>query len=120
MPSFPLNARLSQPSHYRRVFDGPNVKVSSKAFLLLAVENTDGPSRVGIIVAKKQIRLASRRNRIKRIVREQFRLSPLGRSMDLVVLARTPADKLDNSAIWQDIATLWHQMNATADSRWTG
>ena len=42
MPSFPLNARLSQPSHYRRVFDGPNVKVSSKAFLLLAVENSNG------------------------------------------------------------------------------
>ena len=120
MPSFPLNARLSQPSHYRRVFDGPNVKVSSKAFLLLAVENSNGASRVGIIVAKKHIRLASRRNRIKRIVREQFRLSPLGRSMDLVVLARSPADELDSPALWQDIAKLWHQISTTADRRWTG
>lgn len=120
MPSFPLTVRLSQPCHYRRVFDGPNVKASSKAFLLLAVENSDGPSRVGIIVAKKQIRLASRRNRIKRIVREQFRLSPLGRSMDLVVLARSPADKLDNPALWQDIKQLWHQINAAADRRWNG
>ncbi len=120
MSSFPLTARLSQPSHYRRVFDGPNVKASSKAFLVLAVENSEGPSRLGIIVAKKHIRLASRRNRIKRLVREQFRLSPLGRSMDLVVLARSPADKLDNPGVWQDIATLWHQINATADRRWAG
>ena len=120
MPSFPLTVRLSHPCHYRRVFDGPNVKASSKAFLLLAVENSDGPSRVGIIVAKKQIRLASRRNRIKRIVREQFRLSPLGRSMDLVVLARSPADKLDNPALWQDIKQLWYQINAAADRRWNG
>jgi ribonuclease P protein component len=71
-------------------------------------------------VAKKNIRLASRRNRIKRIIREQFRLSPLQRSMDLVVLARSPADKLDNRAVWQDIASLWDQINATADRRWAG
>ena len=120
MLSFPFKARLSQPCHYRRVFDGPNVKVSSKAFLLLAAENSDGTSRLGIIVAKKHIRLASRRNRIKRIVREQFRLSPLGPSMDLVVLARTPADELDNPAVWQDIEKLWHQINATAERRWAG
>ena len=120
MLSFPFKARLSQPCHYRRVFDGPNVKVSSKAFLLLAVENSDGTSRLGIIVAKKHIRLASRRNRIKRIVREQFRLSPLGTSMDLVVLARSPADELDNPAVWQDIEKLWHQINATAERRWAG
>ena len=120
MQSFPFKARLSQPGHYRRVFDGPNVKVSSKAFLLLAAENNDGSSRIGIIVAKKNIRLASRRNRIKRIIREQFRLSPLQRSMDLVVLARSPADKLDNRAVWQDIASLWDQINVTADRRWAG
>jgi ribonuclease P protein component len=120
MPSFPLQARLSQPCHYRRVFDGANVKASSKAFLLLALENNDGPSRIGIIVAKKHIRLASRRNRIKRIVREQFRLTPLDRSMDLVVLARSPADELDNPAVWLDIAKLWHQINATADRQWAG
>ena len=40
--------------------------------------------------------------------------------MDLVVLARSPADELDNPALWQDIAKLWHQISTTADRRWTG
>jgi RNase P protein component len=40
--------------------------------------------------------------------------------MDLVVLARSPADELDNPAVWQDIEKLWHQINATAERRWAG
>lgn len=39
------------------------------------LENTDNAARLGIIVPKKGNRTAVRRNRIKRIVRDQFRLA---------------------------------------------
>ena len=110
MPTFPHSAKLSQPSHYQRVFGDPAYKVSNHAFLLLAVSTTERSSRVGIIVAKKHIRRATRRNRIKRLVREQFRLKPFLTSLDLIVLARSAADRLDNQGVRRELDTLWQQL----------
>ena len=110
MPTFPQNAKLSQPDHYRRVFESPKYKVSSGAFLLLATPGATPSSRLGVVVAKKNIRLAVRRNRIKRLVREQFRLHPFDTAIDLVVLARSGADQLDNPSVWQELGRLWRTL----------
>ena len=110
MPTFPQNAKLSQPDHYRRVFESPKYKVSSGAFLLLATPGATPSSRLGVVVAKKNIRLAVRRNRIKRLVREQFRLYPFDAAIDLVVLARSGADQLDNPSVWQELDRLWRTL----------
>ena len=111
MPGFPRNARLSEPEQYAKVFDAPAIRVSSAAFLLLAVHSHHECSRVGIIVAKKHIRLANRRNRLKRLVREQFRCSPLNLTLDMVVLARAHADQLSNQEISTDLKKLWKKAN---------
>ena len=110
MPTFPHNAKLSQPDHYRRVFENPKYKVSSGAFLLLAKPGATPSSRLGVVVAKKNIRRAVRRNRIKRLVREQFRLHPFDAAIDLVVLARSGADQLDNPSVWQELDRLWRAL----------
>ncbi len=110
MPGFPSSARLLRPEDYRRVFDAPAVKVSSAAFLLLAQHSHTGNSRVGIIVAKKHVRRAIRRNRIKRLIREQFRLNQLSPDLDLVVLARSAADNMDNTEIRGDLGRLWSSL----------
>ena len=110
MPTFPNTVRLSQPDHYRRVFDSPEYKVSSGAFLLLATPGATQSSRLGVLVAKKNIRLAVRRNRIKRLVREQFRHHPFDEAIDLVVLARSGADQLDNPSVWQELDRLWRTL----------
>lgn len=107
MPAFSHIARLSRPEHYQRVFDTPAYKISGKAFLMLASPCEGGHSRVGIIVAKKNIRRAVRRNRIKRLVREQFRLNRFDQPLDLVVLVRSAADQLDNPGIWRELDTMW-------------
>ena len=116
MPTFPHPAKLSQPDHYRRVFDSPKYKVSSGAFLLLATPGATQSSRLGIVVAKKNIRLAVRRNRIKRLVREHFRRHPFDKAIDLVVLARSGADQLDNPGLWQDLDKLWRALGQKVNS----
>jgi ribonuclease P protein component len=110
MPTFTHTARLSQPEHYRRVFDSPEYKVSSGAFLLLAAPGATRSSRLGVVVAKKAIRRAVRRNRIKRLVREQFRHHPFDKAIDLVVLARSGADQMDNPDVWSELDRLWRAL----------
>ena len=110
MPTFPPTARLSQPNHYRRVFDSPEYTVSSGAFLILAAPSTTKSSRLGVVVAKKSIRRAVRRNRIKRLVREQFRHHHFNEAIDLVVLARSSADQMDNPSVWQELDRLWRTL----------
>ena len=116
MPTFPHLSRLSQPENYQRVFDNPTYKISSKAFLMLASPSKGSRSRVGIIVAKKNIRRAVRRNRIKRLVREQFRLNRFDHPLDLVVLVRSAADQLDNPGVWHELDTLWLALKDKAGS----
>jgi ribonuclease P protein component len=111
MPAFPRNARLSGPEQYATVFDAPAIRVSSAAFLLLAAHSQYECARVGIIVARKHIRLANRRNRIKRLVREQFRCSPLNLTLDMVVLVRAHADQLTNQEVSIDLKQLWKKAN---------
>ncbi len=110
MPTLSHTARLSQPDHYRRVFDSPEYKVSSGAFLLLAAPGATLTSRLGVVVAKKNVRRAVRRNRIKRLVREQFRRHPFDKAIDLVVLARSGADQMDNPSVWEELDRLWRAL----------
>ncbi|MGR9037646.1 MAG: ribonuclease P protein component, partial [Gammaproteobacteria bacterium] len=65
---------------------------SDQYFTILAVRNELDHPRLGLAIAKKNIKKAVRRNLIKRIVREAFRIRQhsLG-SMDIVVLARKDA-----------------------------
>lgn len=110
MPTLSNSVKLSQPDHYRRVFESPKYRLSSGAFLLLATPSATPSSRLGVVVAKKNIRRAVRRNRIKRLVREQFRHHPFDAAIDLVVLARSGADQLDNPSVWQELDRLWRML----------
>lgn len=107
---FPRSARLLNAGDYKSVFDDATFRVSSRHALLLARHNETGCSRLGLVIAKKHVRRAVDRNRLKRRAREHFRRHPLSRDCDLVFLARSglhdlTADKLDALFIetWQKL-----------------
>jgi ribonuclease P protein component len=59
---------------------------------VLAVAAPGQPARLGLAIAKRQIRKAVARNRLKRLVREAFRHDRVRLDgLDLVVMARTAA-----------------------------
>jgi len=89
--SFPPQLRLKKPAEFKNVFAKP-VKSSDAYFTLLAVKNDFDHPRLGLAIAKKNIRKAVHRNVIKRAVRENFRIQQqnLG-NIDIVVLARREA-----------------------------
>jgi ribonuclease P protein component len=88
---FPSQLRLKKPVEYKKVFAKP-IKSSDQYFTLLAVKNDFDHPRLGLAIAKKNIRKAVHRNMIKRVVRENFRIQQqsLG-NIDIVVLARREA-----------------------------
>jgi ribonuclease P protein component len=68
------------------------------------------PSRIGLVVSRK-IGSAVRRNRVKRLCRECFRLWPalLPDGVDLIVIAREGAPELDLVRVraeWQGVERL--------------
>ncbi len=113
---FDKSLRLLNAADYKAVFDNARLKVSSPQVLFLATPNGKPYPRLGLVVAKKNARLAVQRNRIKRIARESFRLRQhqLG-GIDTIVLARRGLDELDNQAMQELFAGLWQQLKRRAD-----
>lgn len=92
---FPKTARLLNARDYKAVFDGARYKVSSRHFLFLAIPSNGIRSRLGLVIPKKQVAKATARNKLKRALRERFRLAQCDLGLlDIVVLARKDADKL--------------------------
>jgi ribonuclease P protein component len=109
--SFPKTSRLLSPKDYGPVFKRPTLRVSSRYFLILALSTSKPDSRLGIVVAKKNIRTAVQRNRIKRLLRESFRLKKMDfATIDIVVLAKKGLDALENSEARAQIDTLFNEL----------
>ena len=93
--TFGKRKRLLTSAEYGYVFDQASYKVSHQHYLVLARTNSLGWARLGLVVAKKNSRLATRRNRIKRVVRDTFRnQQQFLDSLDIIFMARRGFDAL--------------------------
>ncbi len=81
--------RMKDPAEFRRAFEGRR-SVSDEVLIVYGIENGRAYPRLGISVSRKKVRAAHARNRLKRLIREAFRLSKseLPAGIDLVVLPR--------------------------------
>lgn len=109
--AFGKNRRLLNSSDFSHVFNDAPYRASHPNFLILACPGLgDGP-RLGIVVAKKHVRLAVGRNRIKRYIRESFRARQHKLpSIDAIVLARRGADTLTDEDLQQVLDGLWKRV----------
>jgi len=65
--------RLKRPEEFKRVFSSKN-RSSDNSFMFMARENGIQLARLGLAVPKKHVHKSVDRNRLKRIIRESFRL----------------------------------------------
>lgn len=113
--TFTRAERLLSSSDFKAVFDGASVRVSDRHLLILAIPNKDQESRLGLVIAKKHIKRAVDRNRVKRLIRESFRLSKATLpSVDIVVLARKGMGELDNKELQQLLNNSWLRLKKYA------
>ncbi|MEE3700595.1 ribonuclease P protein component [Mannheimia haemolytica] len=95
------------PVQFKAVFEEP-LRASTPQMTLLARENIVDNPRLGLTVAKKHLKRAHDRNRIKRIVRESFRLKQHELpNFDFVFVAKGGIGKLDNATLFETLEKLW-------------
>lgn len=109
--SFEKSCRLLTAKDFSGVFSDAPIKASHPQFLILARPNLLGHPRLGLVVAKKHVRKAHDRNRVKRHSRESFRLQQHNLpSIDAIVLARRGADSVPPAEIIAILNGLWKRI----------
>ena len=85
--------KLRRSRDFANVFSSHD-RSSDGFFLFLAVNNNTELARLGLAVPKKNISKAVERNKIKRFIRESFRLQKKKlKGMDVVVLVKKEINK---------------------------
>ncbi len=114
--SFGIESRIRTATDYKSVFDGALFKVHQPHFLFLAKLTEQPNSRLGLVVAKKKVRRAHERNRIKRLARESFRLhqAQFNADIDIVVMPKLGIDAITNQELHQQLDFAWQKLQRLA------
>lgn len=112
MAGLPPYARLRRATDFARLRHDAG-RLSARYFTLRWKPSLTGESRLGMAVSRKVSKRAVARNRIKRVVRESFRmqrseLPPL----DVLVIARTAAAGIDKPILRADLDGAWRRLQA--------
>lgn len=118
---FSQTQRLLKPDDFKYVFDKPNFKVHQPNILFFIkmrepIHNLTSDfqltCRLGLAITKKKIKRANQRNRLKRLIREQFRLCQYDFDYvcDVVVIVKVGTQSLSNEALLSQIHTGFKQV----------
>ena len=108
--SFKPDYRLLNKHDFSLVFEDAT-RIVVPPFTLLFRANRLDSARLGMVIGKKAVNRSVGRNRIRRIIRENFRLSrSVLPSLDLIVLARRDIDQFPVSELNSKLAKLWQRL----------
>jgi ribonuclease P protein component len=108
--NFSRELRLLTPTHFEYVFSKAIPAVSNQITLLGRFNGSKNP-RLGITLAKKRVKHAHERNRLKRVIRESFRLQRHSfPNIDIVVVGKSGLDKLSNKELFALLEKLWKKL----------
>jgi len=110
--TFKKTQKLLTSEDFKSVFDHVDIKAGTGELLVLVFDNQDErPARLGLVVAKKNLKRAVDRNRFKRVVRESFRTHQHQlQGLDFVVLSRRGALTLDGPALKKVVDQTWRRI----------
>lgn len=107
MARFSQAMKMSSPRDFSRVFRQAK-RAGGSGLTILTTENSVGHPRLGLAIAKKHLKFAHQRNRLKRIIRESFRehYAELA-DIDIVVLTRPDVKQRESVQIWTALEQHW-------------
>ncbi|TXH68897.1 MAG: ribonuclease P protein component [Thiothrix sp.] len=111
--AYPRTCRLTRPSEFQRVFErGLHRRVQVRGLFARVRESSSAEPRLGFALSKRSLKHAVERNRVKRLVRESFRLHRTQLpKLDIVIITQSEVAQLDNAAILQQLEILWEQLS---------
>lgn len=108
---FSKSLRLLEAADFQQVFDDAPFRASHQHFLILARTNQLAIGRLGLVIAKKHLRLAVERNRFKRLIRESFRTRQNAfAGLDVIVLSRKGLENMGNAEFSQQLDQQWQRI----------
>ncbi|WP_143870776.1 ribonuclease P protein component [Catenovulum sediminis] len=103
--------RLLTPADFQGVFDAKPKKFSCRYYTILAANNSLGYARLGFTISKKKAKFATQRNKIKRVVREHFRLTHADLpAIDMVFIAKQGISSADNEMLRHELSYTWKKI----------
>jgi ribonuclease P protein component len=104
--TFGKHEKIRRKREYVTIYER-GVRRYSKHFTIIRCRNKEGIRRLGITVSKK-VGIAVQRNRIKRLLREFFRLnkSRFSSSQDIVIIAKKDAHSLTYQDVCRELESL--------------
>jgi ribonuclease P protein component len=117
-----MRGRLTLPARLRlrrkRDFDAAYARgrrLNDGFFTVIAIANEFGAPRLGLAVAVRAAGGAVARNRLRRLIRESFRLHQRSLpALDLVVSVRARARELPAPALRASLEALWRKLAQVA------
>ena len=124
---FSRQSRLLKPAEFKFVFQQP-VRSGDDSFRVLARLNEKQQHRLGMAVSKKACAKAVGRNRIKRVVRENFRNCMVPGSqnhsaeytLDIVVMPTNLAASQTNQTLDESLSAHWQRLIKKAGNQGNG
>jgi ribonuclease P protein component len=108
--TFPKTDRIVEKKDYARVFDQAG-RIVANTLVLLYRGNSLAHCRLGLAISKKHVAKAVRRNRIRRLIREFFRLRKNQCSgLDIVFLSRPVLGQAEEAAMLRNLEELWRKL----------
>lgn len=103
----PAEARLLAKAEFDAVF-ASGLRTHSPHFRLHWLPGTGKRARLGLAIAKRYVKRAVDRNRLKRHARETFRKAAAGLpDVDFVLYAKSVGDEVDGNALQRELAALF-------------
>ncbi len=108
MGHFAKARRLLKRSDYDHVFAKAKKMIASE-YIIFFRSNSLGYARLGLALSKKKIAKAHDRNRVKRLIRESFRIQLLP-AVDIVFLARQELAGVENKKLTNELGKSWEKL----------
>lgn len=118
--SLPRAARLLKPADFAAL-RGISRRVGVSHFVAEVATTGLSACRLGQAISRRVSKRALDRNRIKRVVRESYRVTRAQLPpIDILLIARSSAVAQSNAALREDLARLWCKLAALKEIAGTG
>lgn len=105
----PRSARLLRPGDFSALRQSGK-RLATKYFHCEYRLNDTASARLGMAVSRRVSKLAVERNRIRRQIRETFRLQRVRPHCDVLVIARTSAAGTESGILRAELAGIWQKL----------